>query len=375
MVVNLVELIEMIKENVRSIPMSNKVQERVIEDIIDFKYTMTGVLSGRGEAVRTIGRVLDDIKKFKFGKPDTSPSREMVDGTTNDMVKPFITTSCRGEPSQENTRPSFEIHGKVDLVIGDLKMCRDKEIILYVHGYNVDNQIALREAQDIFTKLQDSLTDSGRDLDDYEFILFTWPGDAGVVKFSEAQLYAQYSGNALYTFLLKLKKDWGVKGINLLAHSLGAHVVLRSADLLEKNLSISREDFHYKNVILMGAAVEEDIFQGSPSKRYHFPRAPYAMDKLYIITSRADLPLKIAFNIMEQENALGCRGSNGLEGIAGVPGIDENLSSELHDLSPALEGKDPSKPLVYGHIKYWETQKHTDYYIQLMYDREEIGRY
>lgn len=370
MVPNLVELIETIKETIRSIPMSNKVQARVIEDIIDFRYTMTGVLSGRAEAVRTIGRVLDDIKKFKFGKPDSSPGKEVVEDTTSKMVKPFITASCRGDFPQENSAPSFEIHGRVDSVIGDLKRCRDKEVILYIHGYNVDNQIALREAQDIFTKLQASLTDAGKDLDDYEFILFTWPGDAGVVRFNEAQSYAQYSGNALYTFLLKLKRDWGVKEINLLAHSLGAHVVLRSADLLEKVLSISREDFHYKNVILMGAAVEEDIFEGSPSKRYHFPRAPYAVDRLYIITSRADLPLKIAFNIMEQENALGCRGNNGAEGVTGVPGIDEALQSELHDLSPVPEEKETSKPLVYGHIKYWETQKHTDYYVKLMYGRE-----
>ncbi len=371
MVLNLVELIELIKETVRSIPMSNKVQERVIEDVVDFKYTMTGVLSGRGEAMRTIGRVMDDIKKFKFGKPDTSPRKEEVEAVTNGMVKPFITASCRGESSRENIRPLFEIHGRVDSVTGDLKKCRDKEVILYVHGYNVDNQIALQEAQDIFTKLQMSLANRGRDIDNYEFILFTWPGDAGVVKFNDAQLYAQYSGNALYTFLLNLKREWGIKGVNLLAHSLGAHVVLRSADLLEKNLSTSREDFHYKNVILMGAAVEEDIFQGSPSKRYHFPMAPYAMDKLYIITSRADLPLKIAFNIMEQENALGCRGSNGTEGSACVPGVDENLYSELHDLSPDLEGKSPNKPLVYGHIKYWETQKHTDYYVELMYGRKQ----
>ncbi len=370
MAVNLVELIDMIKDTVKSIPMSIKVQERVIEDIIDFKYTMTGVLSGRGEALRTIGRVLDDIKKFKFGKPDISPTKEDVEDIAAEMIKPFITVSCRGKPPHENDHPSFKIHGRVDTVIGDLKRCRDKELIIYIHGYNVDNNLSLREAQDIFTKLQNSLLEKGRDLENYEFMLFTWPGDAGVVKFSEAQLYAQYSGNALYNFLLKLKKEWGVKDINLLAHSLGAHVVLRSADLLEKHLTPDKGEFSYKNVILMGAAVEEDIFEGSPSKRYHFPRAPYAMDNLYIITSRADLPLKIAFNIMEQENALGCRGTNGSEEISRVPGIGEEIHSELHDLSPVPEGKLSSKPLVYGHIRYWETQKHTDYYVHLMYEKD-----
>ncbi|GLI56628.1 hypothetical protein PM10SUCC1_21420 [Propionigenium maris DSM 9537] len=374
MVVNLVELIDMIKDTVKSIPMSIKIQEKVIEDVIDFKYTMTGVLSGRGEALRTIGRVLDDMKKFKFGKPDTSPTREAVEEITSRMVKPFITVSCRGSLHHENDHPSFKIHGRVDSIIGDLKRCRDRELIIYVHGYNVDNHLALKEAQDIFTKLQRSLIENGKELEDYEFMLFTWPGDAGVVKFSEAQLYAQYSGNALYDFLLKLKREWGVKDINLLAHSLGAHVVLRSADLMEKHLTSGRDEFSYKNVILMGAAVEEDIFEGSPSKRYHFPRAPYAMDSLYIITSRADLPLKIAFNIMEQENALGCRGINGGEKIAKVPGVGEEVHSELHDLSPLLEEKNSSKPLVYGHIRYWETQKHTDYYVHLMYGREAINK-
>ncbi len=374
MAINLVELIDMIKDTVRSIPMSIKVQEKVIEDIIDFKYTMTGVLSGRGEALRTIGRVLDDIKKFKFGKPDTSPDKRAVEDITSNMEKPFITVSCRGNPSHENDRPSFKIHGRVDSIIGDLKSCRDRELIIYVHGYNVDNHLALKEAKDIFTKLQISLAESGKDLEDYEFMLFTWPGDAGVVKFSEAQLYAQYSGNALYDFLLKLKREWGVKDINLLAHSLGAHVVLRSADLLEKHITPDGGEFRYKNVILMGAAVEEDIFEGSPSKRYHFPRSPYAMDSLYIITSRADLPLKIAFNIMEQENALGCRGANGGEDIGRVPGVGNGIHSELHDLSPVLEEKTSSKPLVYGHIRYWETQKHTDYYVHLMYGREALNK-
>lgn len=370
MTVNLVELVDTIKDTVKSIPMSIKVQEKVIEDIIDFKYTMTGVLSGRGEALRTIGRVLDDIKKFKFGKPDTSPTKKAVEGVTSTMTKPFITASCRGNPPHENDHPSFKVHGRVDSIIGDLKRCRDRELIIYVHGYNVDNQLALMEAKDIFTKLQSSLVENGKELEDYEFMLFTWPGDAGVVKFSEAQLYAQYSGNALYNFLLKLKREWGVKDIDLLAHSLGAHVVLRSAELMEKHPAPEREEFSYKNVLLMGAAVEEDIFEGSPSKRYHFPRAPYAMDNLYIITSRADLPLKIAFNIMEQENALGCRGTNGGKEIGRVPGVGEGIHSELHDLSPVLEEKLSSKPLVYGHIRYWETQKHTDYYVHLMYGND-----
>jgi len=303
------------------------------------------------EDFKEIGkRLVDDIRSFKFDKPDIHPTKDEIrkEGSKIDLV-----ISCRGE-DREVIDPSI-IYTIPKNIMGDCEDCKNKKVIIYVHGYNVDRKIALTEANDIFFKFKNSLTEKGESLSDYKFILFTWPGDAGLINFSISQMFAEYSGEALYNVFFKLINKVKVKEINLIAHSLGAHVVLKSASLIEKD----KKNYGYKNVLFLGPAIEEDILTDNKVERgYHYPNSLEAIKTLNIVTSKSDIALEFFFKLNELKNPLG----SSIE----ISRVSKKI--KLYDFTPSSLKKREEKYYVNSHLKYWENQEQVDLYRDFICD-------
>lgn len=310
----------------------------------------------------------------KRNTPDQMPDAVAVTRATRTLRKPYLVSGCRGNIRSKNRTPSFAVHSVLDILTDDISICSGRHAIVFVHGYNVSVASALREATNIFGNLQTSLLRDGRSLDDYEFFLFTWPGDVGPLWFSDAQEYAQHAGVALYELFRELNGTAGARSISLITHSLGAHVGLRSAAILAERLLRGKTTDRYDNMLLLAPAVENDVFhRPHPFDDYHFHEAPFAIRSLHLFTSRADEILRKAFSVSERDAALGYAGPETMKPLksmtARVPdvlGQDTAFRVELHDFSPRSASIINPDLHAHAHSDYWERTSQTDYYINLL---------
>ncbi len=306
--------------------------------------------------------------------PGTMPNQNAINRVTAKIDKPFLVAGSRGTKSAKNRKPDFDVHSVLDLAGGNFDECNGKHAVIFVHGYNVDRKEALTSAAGFFGNLQKSLTRDGQSIDDYAFILFTWPGDVGPLWFSTAQEYAQHSGVALYRLVRALRNKYGAAKTTLFTHSLGAHVGLRSASINAERLFRRKTEARFDNVLLLAPAVENDVFQRPHLfDDYHFPDAPFAAQRLHIFASRADEVLKKAYSVSEFDAALGYAGPESMKPLKSVSrrvgevlGEGAEFRFELHDFSPKSTTIINPKLHAQAHSDYWTRQEQTDYYVNLL---------
>ena len=204
--------------------------------------------------------------------PRAMPTQKRVDEVTANMAKAFIVVGSRSEKTSDNRTPRFNIHGSFRTAIGaksSLSRLKNKRVLIFTHGYAVTTEDGLKQARDFFGKMQASLSSDGESLKHWEFVLFTWPGDTGLVYFNRAQSYAQVSGVALFEFMLKVNKAKPASQL-LITHSLGAQVGLRALAILGERRFRNKVDFRIERVLLLAAAVENDVFERPSTERFSF---------------------------------------------------------------------------------------------------------
>jgi len=332
----------LLKEILRNEFLDKKVRNYLKEALINFDVNIDPYISNMKEAEELKRRILNDIKTFKFDIPDIPPSVKEIEEKTSNID---LVVSCRGDTKEKNKIPS-ELHSKATLIYGNYDECKNKKIVIYVHGYNVDRKIALKESNDLFSKIKSELRDRKIDDTEYKFILLTWPGDAGVINFNKSQEFAEFSGKALHELFVELKSIQNVKKITLIAHSLGAHVTLKSASMIKGGDS-------YDNVLLLGPAIEADTLIAKPVEgKYHFPTAIDAISNLDIVHTKTDIALEVFFTLNELEKPLG-RFSDISE---------KNIKVKIHDLTPNFFEKFDSGVGVNSHLQYWENKKQVELY-------------
>jgi pimeloyl-ACP methyl ester carboxylesterase len=306
-----------------------------------------------------------------FRTPDPMPSEADVAAKSDIGGKRYLVTGSRADTRSENAEPDFKYHGIYDTVGSDLAPAEGKHAVVYVHGYNVTTAAALTSARKAFNMLQTSLIMKSRPFGDYAFVLFTWPGDAGTLGFNKAQKYAQVSGEALYGLVTDLCGRYGAATVSLVAHSLGAHVALRSASILAQRLIKGTTTARYRSVLLLSGAVQNDVFQGSGA--YHFADAPYAMADLSIFHSSDDGVLRFAYRASERDKALGYRGLQSTAPLERMrTRVPEKLGSDsafdFRQFNCGRQSNVAQDPdlLVGDHSDYWNTPAKTDRYVALL---------
>lgn len=284
-------------------------------------------------------RMVLDIKELKLLNTDHSPTKEEIKtlGKAIDII-----ISCRGD-SNYRFSPTH-VSNFEHVLKGELSECIEKKVIIYIHGYNVNRKTALTEANSLFEVLK-------KDMPDYKFILFTWPGDAGLIKFDLARSFAEYSGELLYKVVRKLREEYSVDNISLIAHSLGAQIALRSANLMGKYES-------YNNVLLLGPAIEENILSQNIIKgKYWYPNALNHIKNLNIVYSKTDIILEVCFSLHELGKPLGSSNSR----------YKFDPKIQFHDLTPmSCHMKEIA---VHSHLQYWETEEQILFYKGLLFKK------
>jgi hypothetical protein len=133
------------------------------------------------------------------------------------------------------------------------KPCPD-EIVIFVHGWGADKD----EAKERFDRVKLSLEKNNYT---YPLVGFSWDSDQAWLS---AKFVAKDNGPQLTKFIvgtmdkcIKKQPEKDLK-IRLIAHSLGARVVLSSLDSLSKNLTWNSGNYKLASVHLMAAAVDNE---------------------------------------------------------------------------------------------------------------------
>jgi hypothetical protein len=134
--------------------------------------------------------------------------------------------------------------------------CKDGTISIFVHGWEESEKIA----EERLNRVKLSLTNNSYT---GPLIGFSWPSDT---VWLGAQFIAEANGPKLGQLIYNIKSDCPAADIRIIAHSLGARVVLSSLDSLNKNPLWNIKNFKIKSVHLLGAAVDDE----EVSKRSEF---------------------------------------------------------------------------------------------------------
>jgi hypothetical protein len=126
--------------------------------------------------------------------------------------------------------------------------CNNGSIVIFVHGWeesekNVEerlNRLKLSLAQDGYTG---------------PLVGFSWPSDT---VWLGAQFIAQANGPKLAKLIYNITNDCPNANIRIIAHSLGARVVLSSLDSLHQNPLWTTKNNKIASVHLLGAAVDDE---------------------------------------------------------------------------------------------------------------------
>ena len=147
-----------------------------------------------------------------------------------------------------------------------------QEAVIYIHGVwtakdkvDEDAKDMFENAPEIFGRARLSLESMG-----YRFpvIGFSWDSDTEISSYGwdYAKRIAKENGPKLAQFIIDLKDNCPQTEIRLIAHSLGARVVLSSLDSLNNNqIWNSNNNFKIASVHLMGAAVDNEKVSKNPS--------------------------------------------------------------------------------------------------------------
>jgi hypothetical protein len=135
------------------------------------------------------------------------------------------------------------------------------EVAIYVHGVwttTVSPSFPYFEnAIEIFDRARMSLADLQYRI---PLIGFSWDSNTPIspAGWWTAKIIAKENGPKLAEFLYDLKETCPNTAIRLIAHSMGARVVLSSLDSLTNNPDWNNNNFKIASVHLMGAAVDDD---------------------------------------------------------------------------------------------------------------------
>lgn len=187
-------------------------------------------------------------------------------------------TAVAGGPPRSDVKPNRKV-----------KLRQHDEIVLFIHGFNVDSH-AGREAYSTF---QENLSESRR----AAIFWVLWPGDQFVDDKASALAYSWMPRRAEDCALMLAKflsgSSEGVRDrkqkVYIVAHSLGCRLALE----MVRNLSVNAHRFDVRLVALMAAAVP--VYMVKQGQRLSL--LDYGGAKTRILFSKRDAVLKYVFRL------------------------------------------------------------------------------
>jgi Alpha/beta hydrolase of unknown function (DUF900) len=128
------------------------------------------------------------------------------------------------------------------------------EVAIFVHGWDTNMTKAKERLDRVKLSLEkNNYTDP--------LVGFSWPSDTA---WFGAKFIAKENGPKLAKFILELQKNCPDTEIRIIAHSLGARVILSSLDSLHKDPTWNTNNFNITSVHLLGAAVDNEEVSKNP---------------------------------------------------------------------------------------------------------------
>lgn len=110
------------------------------------------------------------------------------------------------------------------------------EAFLFVHGYNVDFDDAVRRTAQLFRDLQFNGVP----------ILFSWPAQDAWWRYPAAEDAVNTSARQLGDFLLHMLANQRLTAVNVIAHSMGNRVLVSALE----RLALQQRNLQFKNIIM-----------------------------------------------------------------------------------------------------------------------------
>lgn len=149
---------------------------------------------------------------------------------------------------QTDPLKKYTVLGRQDIIFKDINA--DKDILIYVHGYNYSFQESLFQAAKVASdgKLSEMP------------ILFSWPSEGSVTGYVADKDAAIYARDDLVQLLQDLKKRRTKSRVTLFGHSMGAWLVVEAL----RQLKISGRDDVLRRldqVVLAAPDIDVDLFK------------------------------------------------------------------------------------------------------------------
>jgi len=177
---------------------------------------------------------------------------------------------------------------------GDFGPIGDEELVIFVHGFNVDDQSALDAAYEC----QLALEQNGYNGD---VIGYSWDsdeGDSADLGWGDAKDIARENGEKLANYITNWNYYVGEQ-INLIAHSLGARVAADAAESIVADFNRSNE---IDTTVFVGGAIDDQEVGEEDEYGAYLEIGANAVDNYY---NNDDQVLDDAYRSREWDTAVG----------------------------------------------------------------------
>lgn len=256
----------------------------------------------------------DDSDNLRFGKVSIRDGKY--------KIKAFKETLLKDIPIEDQPKA---ILGSDDFFKELKKIMMSKtDVIVYIHGYNVDFHEAIKRAE----TLQDTINKENRKKGSNQrtqLVVFSWPSVGRVLKgkglktaYCLDRSRSEHSGKALgrafeklYGYLVRLEKDvrkekdeYCHQNIHLLCHSMGNHAFKFALDYFEEQFPGRALPTLFKNFFSIAADVRVEAFE----KGEDLSRASELAEITHIIYNQGDLVLHGSDILKGNSKRLGSHG-------------------------------------------------------------------
>ncbi len=183
-----------------------------------------------------------------------------------------------------------------------LKNVEEKDILIFIHGFNVTFASAIRRT----AQLSYDLNFKGVPM------TYSWPSAGEKSKYMKDESSVQYTTPHLVAFLKEVIDNKGKANIHIIGHSMGTRALTNAL----KEISFTYPDKHvFKNIILAAPDIDKDVFEVNL-----FPYMRRTTDQITLYASSDDAALK-ASKALHSGSRIG-QGGDGIFVFKGLVTVD-----------------------------------------------------
>jgi len=225
----------------------------------------------------------------------TAAAGEWKESSAEDASAPsdFPAVTTRGHFDSDGNLINGETEFSYDKR-GDFGPIGDEELVIFVHGFNVDDQAALDAAYECQLALEQN--GYGDDV-----IGYSWDsdeGDSADLGWSDAKTIARKNGEKLANYITNWNYYVGEQ-VNIIAHSLGARVAAEAAESVVVDFDRSNA---INTVVLVGGAIDDQEVGEEDEYGAYLEIAAESVDNYY---NNDDQVLDDVYTSREWDTAVG----------------------------------------------------------------------